>query len=207
MIAAVPSREDARDALLSRGNTLAELPSGARVGTSSLRRQALLRAARPDLEFLELRGNLDTRLRKLDEGQYDAIVLACAGLARMGWEDRITERIPVEVCVPAPGQGALALEARSDDEAARALLAPLHDPNTGVAVAAERAFQSVLNAGCTVPVGAHAIVEGDTLRLIAALADLEGHHVRRCEERGPWSEAEEIGVRAAQAILAADERE
>ena len=130
-LAAYPAREDARDALISRdGATLAELPTGATVGTSSTRRQALIRAFRPDLNLIELRGNLDTRLRKLDEGQYDAIILACAGLHRLGLDARITERIAPEISVPAPGQGALALESRSHDYETLGLLAPLNDVDT-----------------------------------------------------------------------------
>src|SRR5579872_1780837 len=135
-LAAVPEREDPRDALVSHGATLDALPFGARVGTSSLRRQIQLRAARPDLVIEELRGNLDTRLKKLDAGQYDAIVLACAGLERMGWAHRIAERLSPSVSVPAPGQGALALEIRERDERTARLLAPLNHPATADAVSA-----------------------------------------------------------------------
>jgi hydroxymethylbilane synthase len=200
-LAAIPARADPRDALLSDGRRLAELPPGARVGTSSLRRQAQLRAARPDLVLEELRGNLDTRIRKLDEGQYDAVILACAGLERMGWEHRIVERLPPEVSVPAPGQGALALEARSGDTATSELLLVLHDADTADSVSAERGFQATLGAGCAVPAGAFALVEGGELRLIAMIAAPDGGEILRTEERGARAIAHEIGARAARRLL------
>ncbi len=200
-LAATPRREDPRDALLSRGAGLRDLPQGALVGTSSLRRQAQLRALRPDLRVSELRGNLDTRLRKLDEGQYDAIILACAGLERLGLAHRIVERLAVEVSVPAPGQGALALEIRSGDSRVRDLLAPVDDADTRDAVAAERAFQAALQAGCTVPAGAFAQVRGSDLRLHAMIAAPDGSEVLRTEETGPRAAAAEIGARAAKALL------
>lgn len=197
-LAAIPAREDPRDALLSHGPRLAELPEGARVGTSSLRRQAQLRAHRPDLRLEELRGNLDTRLRKLDEGHYDAIVLACAGLDRLGWAHRIVERLPIAISVPAPGQGALALEARAGDENVHTLLTVLHDAETADAIVAERSFQEELGAGCTVPAGAYAHIEGDRIHLVAMVAMPEGNAVFHVEERGPRDAAREIGRRAAQ---------
>jgi hydroxymethylbilane synthase len=197
-VAAIPAREDPRDALLSHGCRLAELPEGARVGTSSLRRQAQLRAHRPDLRLEELRGNLDTRLRKLDEGRYDAIVLACAGLERLGWAHRIVERLPIAVSVPAPGQGALALEARVGDENIRTLLTALHDAGTADAVEAERSFQEALGAGCTVPLGAYAHIEDDCVHLIGMIATPDGSVVLHVEETGPRNAAGEVGRRAAQ---------
>lgn len=203
-LAATPRRADPRDALLSRGATLAELSPGARVGTSSLRRQVQLRAYRSDLVIEELRGNVDTRIRRLDAGRYDAIVLACAGLERLGLAHRIVERLPPEVSVPAPGQGALALEIRADDAETRALLAPLHDSDTADAVTAERGFQAALHAGCSVPAGAHAWIEGGDLRLVAFLAAPDGRALRRAEERGPRDQALEIGTRAAQRLLSDD---
>lgn len=199
-LAAIPAREDPRDALLSQGCRLAELPEGARVGTSSLRRQAQLRAHRPDLRLEELRGNLDTRLRKLDEGHYDAIVLACAGLERLGWAHRIVERLPIAISVPAPGQGALALEARVTDENIRTLLATLHNAETADTVEAERSFQEALGAGCTVPAGAYAQIEGDRVHLVAMVAAPDGSVVYRVEERGPRDAAREVGWRAAQNV-------
>lgn len=202
-LAVTPKREDPRDALLSAGADLAGLKTGALVGTSSLRRQIQIRRARPDVRVEELRGNLDTRIRKLDEGRYDAIVLACAGLERMGWADRITQRIPAEVSIPAPGQGALALETRSGDADVSSLLAALHDRDTADAVGAERAFQAALSAGCSVPAGAHARIEGDLLRILAFLADADGSRLARVEEIGPRSEATALGRRAAESLLAA----
>jgi hydroxymethylbilane synthase len=204
ILAAVPTRADARDALLSDGRTLEGLPPGARVGTSSLRRQALLRSLRPDLALEELRGNLDTRLRKLDDGHYDAIVLACAGLERLGWTHRIVERLPPNVFVPPPGQGALALETRADDADMRALLSAIHDPDTADCVAAERAFQAALNAGCTIPAGAYARLEGDALHLSAFVASADGLRLRRTETQGYRHDAVPIGARAASTLLSAD---
>jgi hydroxymethylbilane synthase len=204
-LSAVPRRADPRDALLSRGAPLGDLPAGALIGTSSLRRQIQIRKARPDVRVEELRGNLDTRVRKLDEGQYDAIVLACAGLERMGWADRITQRIPEDVSIPAPGQGALALETRAGDDATAAVLASLNDEDTADAVSAERSFQAALNAGCTVPAGAHARIEDGSLRILAFLADADGSRLVRVERSGPRTEAANIGRKAAEALLSARE--
>lgn len=190
----VPAREDPRDALLSRqGVALDQLPEGAIVGTSSLRRQAQLRAYRPDLRLTDLRGNLDTRLRKLDEGRYEAIVLACAGLNRLGLAGRITERLSLEMCVPAVGQGALVLETRIGDLWIQTLLTPLHDADTADAVAAERGFLAALGGGCSVPAGALAQVEGDRLRLEALIAAPDGSETLRDRIQGPRSEAADLG--------------
>jgi len=150
-IAAIPEREEPRDALI--GCTLAELKDETRIGTSSLRRQAQLLAYRQQLEIHMLRGNVDTRLRKLDEGQYDAIVLAAAGLRRLGWQDRIRELIPVEIMCPSVGQGALAIETREDGGAAHQLVRKLDHPDTRIAITAERAMLEKLGGGCQVPIG------------------------------------------------------
>ncbi|MEF2968006.1 hydroxymethylbilane synthase [Paenibacillus sp. M1] len=155
---AVPKREDPRDALISRGLTLDQLPQGAKVGTSSLRRSSQLAAYRPDLVLEPLRGNIDSRLRKLDTEGFDAIILAAAGLFRMGWEDRITSYLPVEISLPAVGQGALGIECRESDEEVRHLLSLYNDPRTALTVAAERKFLGVLGGSCQVPIGGHAVL-------------------------------------------------
>jgi hydroxymethylbilane synthase len=200
-LAATPEREDARDALLSSGRRLSDLPNGARLGTSSLRRAVQAKHLRPDLVVEELRGNLDTRIRKLDEGQYDAIVLACAGLVRMGWSERIVERLNFEQHVPAPGQGVLALEAREDDHATLSLLAALNDPETADAIAAERAFQAALGLGCGVPVGAHARVLDDRITMRGMMAEADGSRYREITLNGKRSDAVNMGRLLAEALL------
>lgn len=163
MNGAVPVRVDPRDALISRdGLTIDELPQGARVGTSSLRRSSQLLAYRPDLQLEPIRGNIDSRLRKLETEGFDAIILAAAGLYRMGWEEKITSFLPVEICLPAVGQGALGIECRENDEEVRHLLSLYNDPDTARTVAAERKFLGVLNGGCQVPIGAYAVLGNDT---------------------------------------------
>jgi hydroxymethylbilane synthase len=189
-IGAIPVRADVRDVLVSaRGLTLMELPDGARVGTSSLRRSAQLLALRPDLQIESLRGNVDTRLRKAREGQYDAIVLAGAGLARLGLEQFITEWLSLDMMLPAPGQGALAVQCRADDDETLGLLAPLEDSQTRVAVTAERAFLSGLGGGCAVPVAAYAApqITGDTsaIELTGLVASLDGRRLLRLRGMGP----------------------
>jgi hydroxymethylbilane synthase len=202
VLAAVPEREDPRDALV--GMRLAELSPGARVGTSSLRRSAQLRALRPDLAIESVRGNLDTRLRKRDEGQYEAIVLAAAGLKRLGWEDRMTEILPPEVMCPAAGQGALAIETTV---AGSASVAVLDHPATRAAVKAERALLAWLGGGCQVPIGAHATVSGADLRLTGVVASPDGGSVIRGEETGKTADAEAVGQRLAADLLARGGRE
>ncbi len=202
-IVCVPMREDPRDVLISRnGLALSQLPAGARVGTSSLRRQAQLLHYRPDLKIEMLRGNLDTRLRKLREGRFDAIVLASAGLRRLQWTESATEYLPMEVCLPAIGQGALGIEARCDDVFVRELLAPLNHPPSRTAVLAERALLQRLEGGCQVPIAAHATVEGDTLVLDGLIAGVDGRDLIRDVVRGPASEPERLGVRLAERLLA-----
>lgn len=162
VLGAVPEREDPRDVLIARdGSKLAELPAGSVIGTSSLRRACQIRSVRPDLRVEWIRGNIDTRLGKLENGEFDAILLAAAGLKRLGWQGKISEYLPVDTCLPAVGQGALALECREEDGPLRELLSLLHDPVTGREVAAERAFLARLNGGCEVPIGAHARTEGE----------------------------------------------
>jgi hydroxymethylbilane synthase len=171
-IAAWTTREDPRDALVCRvrGTTLATLPYGARIGTDSPRRTAFLRSVRPDLDVHPLSGNVDTRLRKLDEGQSDALVLAVAGLTRLGRADRIDQILPLEVAIPAPGQGALALQVRAGDERSRRAVAVLDDQQTRVAVQAERAFLAATGGGCRSPIGALGEVSAGTLTLHVAAA-------------------------------------
>jgi hydroxymethylbilane synthase len=190
VLAAVPEREDPRDAVV--GKRLADLPADAKVGTSSLRRSAQLRKLRPDLVIESVRGNLDTRLRKLDEGQYDAILLAAAGLKRLGWGDRIAEILPPETMCSAVGQGALAIETRESGAGFDAVQA-MDDAGTHAAVLAERGVLGALGGGCQVPIGAHATVEGGRLRLLGLVASPEGDEVIRGVASGAVSEAEALG--------------
>ena len=200
---AICEREDVRDALVARaGAKLAELPAGARVGTSSLRRQSQLRHYRPDLELCELRGNVDTRLKKLERGDYDAVVLAKAGLDRLGWSNRITEVISTEVSLPAVGQGALGIEARSDHREVLGALASLDHAETRVAVTAERALLAALEGGCQVPLGAWARLEGDELVLEACILSADGADYIRKRAAGSPRNAEDLGRELAQAMLA-----
>jgi hydroxymethylbilane synthase len=198
ILAAAPEREDARDAMV--GARLNDLTTGAKVGTSSLRRAAQLRLARPDLVIESVRGNLDTRVRKLDEGQYSAIVLAAAGLTRLGWAHRIAEVLSPEVMCPAVGQGALAVETRIEGHA-RNVCAAMDHPATRAAVTAERAVLAALGGGCQVPIGAYATVEGDTLRLKAVVIAPDGVRAVRKTSEGSVAGASEIGARVGQALL------
>ncbi len=198
-IGAVTPREDARDAVV--GRKLAALAPGARVGTSSLRRAAQLRLLRPDLVVEPMRGNLDTRLRKLDAGRCDAIVVAAAGLNRLGWQDRITELLPVEVMCPAVGQGALAIETRLDDPAVADVCRLLDHPPTRAAVVAERAALAELGGGCQVPVGAHATVDGETLSLTAVVISPNARNSLRRSAQGALDEAEALGRSVGRALL------
>lgn len=195
-------REEPTDAFVS--NTYAalnDLPAGAIVGTSSLRRECQLRANRPDLEVRFLRGNVNTRLRKLDEGEYDAIILACAGLIRLEMADRIRARIPVTESLPAGGQGAVGIELRSDDEATLALLAPLHHQPTAERVRAERALNKRLQGGCEVPIGAFAVHEGEELWLRGLVGRPDGSNTLRAEARGSKNEPEALGIHVAEQLL------
>jgi len=203
-LAAVPEREDPRDAMV--GVRLDELAAGAKVGTSSLRRAAQLRVIRPDLVIESVRGNLDTRVRKLDEGLYRAIVLAAAGLTRLGWAHRIAEILSPEVMCPAVGQGALAVETRVEGEA-REICAQLDHPATRAAVTAERAVLAALGGGCQVPIGAHAIVAGDTLRLISTVISPNGERAVRKTGTGAVAEAQGLGDHVGRALLEEGARE
>jgi hydroxymethylbilane synthase len=199
VLAAVPEREDPRDAIV--GKRLADLPQGAKVGTSSLRRSAQLRKLRPDLVIESVRGNLDTRLRKLDEGQYDAILLAAAGLKRLGWADRIAEILEPSVMCSAVGQGALAIETRGSG-AGRVACAPLDHPDTHAAVTAERGVLGALGGGCQVPIGAHATVENGRLHLHAIVASPDGSELIRAESDGSAADAGAIGRALGDELLA-----
>lgn len=195
-------REDPRDAFVSNNfNSLDQLPSGSIVGTSSLRRQCQLRSRRPDLTILDLRGNVGTRLGKLDNGHYDAIILAAAGLKRLKLEERIRAYMSPEESLPAVGQGAVGIECRLDDHKTRELLAPLNDINTQVRVLAERAMNARLEGGCQVPIGSYAELEGDTLWLRALVGAPDGSQIIRGERRGPVKDAEKMGVELAEELL------
>jgi hydroxymethylbilane synthase len=206
IIACVPRREDARDVLVTRsGGNLVDLPPGARVGTSSLRRAIQLSLIRPDVSVVPLRGNVDTRLRKLDAGEIDAIVLARAGLLRLGLAERITETIDAGAVIPAPGQGALAVECRAGDSGTHAILAALSDPETEIAVACERGVMAAVGGNCNVPFGAYAWREGQGLELRAVLAHTDGTGIRRTTRAVHWPEtkeqAAEVGREAGKSLL------
>lgn len=191
------------DALVS--NTWASLdaiPAGKVIGTSSLRRSCQLLASRPDLKIQWLRGNLQTRIGKLDAGEYDAILLATSGLQRMGLGDRIRQEIPAEVSLPACGQGALGIELRSGDARAAELVAPLNDPQTATCVLAERAMNTRLKGGCQVPIGGYAVQEGDQLWLRALVGEPEGGRILKAEARGPLTDPQALGVQVAEQLLA-----
>jgi hydroxymethylbilane synthase len=203
-IAAVTERADPRDVLIGPEGverTLDRLPPGARIGTSSLRRRAQLRHRRPDLEIVDLRGNLNTRLAKLDEGAYDAIVLAAAGVERLGWSARISEYLDPPDWLPAVGQGALAIVAPAAQSPLLELLAPLHHPPTASCVAAERAFLRALEGGCQVPIGALAEITAERLAVHGLVADLDGHQILRGEIEGLSEEADRLGDSLAESLL------
>ena len=201
---AITKREDVRDCLISRdGAKLKDLASGARVGTSSLRRQAQLRHHRPDLELLDLRGNVDTRLKKLSAGEFDAIVLATAGMNRLGVSDKITQILPPEIMLPAVGQGALGIETRAEDHETLRLVAALDDPESHEAVTAERALLRELEGGCQIPLGAWARRENGELRLEACVFSADGKEFVRKDLRGRPEDAEKLGVRLGQILIEA----
>jgi hydroxymethylbilane synthase len=201
-IAAIPEREDPRDVLVSRAGGLADLPEGARVGTASLRRSCQLRAQRRDLRIEMLRGNVDTRLRRIDEGAFDAIVLAAAGLRRLGHAARVTEILPHEVCLPAIGQGALGIEQRQDDPAVAAHVSRLDHLPTATAVRAERAFLARLGGGCQTPIAGHATLRADVLTLEGLVGNPDGSEILRDSVTGPAAEAETLGRTLADRLLA-----
>ena len=196
-------REDPRDAFVSNTYaSLADLPAGSKVGTSSLRRECQLRTNRPDLEVLPLRGNVNTRLAKLDDGQFDAIILASAGLKRLGFEDRIREAIAPEQSLPAVGQGAVGIETRIDDDEINALLAPLRCPRTWIVVSAERAMNRRLAGGCQVPIAGFALIDGNDVWLRGLVGMPDGSQMLTADARARVEDAEALGEAIAENLLA-----
>ena len=207
-IGAVPEREDPRDVFISGdGRRLDELKPGARIGTGSLRRGLQLRSLVPSVEVVSIRGNLDTRIRKIEREKLDGIVVAAAGLRRMGWEGRAAQFMSVKQMIPAVGQGALAVELRRADDATGEIVSFMNDPTTSLAVTAERAFLGVLGGGCQVPVAGHATVSGGVLYMEAMVGSLDGAVVLRDEVEGPVGENIQLGKSLAERILSRGGRE
>lgn len=201
-ISVITKREDPRDAFISnKYASLGEMPGGARLGTSSLRRSCQIKALRPYIEIVSLRGNLDTRLRKLDEGEFDAIILAAAGVRRLGFEDRISELLEPEVSLPAIAQGAVGIECRRDDEATNLLVAPLSDKDSTICVVAERAALARLEGGCQVPIAAHAVLTGGELTMDGLVGNLAGDVIIKAHTKGRPEDAEAIGIALAEELL------
>ncbi|MRR58975.1 MAG: hydroxymethylbilane synthase [Deltaproteobacteria bacterium] len=206
-LACITKREDPRDALISRGLAFADLPQAARIGTSALRRQAQLLAHRPDLEMVVIRGNVETRIAKLESEGLDAVILAAAGLKRLGFSGRVTEYLPVELSLPAIGQGALGIECRLDDEELVSLISFLNDPETQRAVGAERAFLLRCEGGCQVPIAAFGETEGDQLRLTGFISSVDGSRSVRGSRTGPADSFIALGTELADQLLADGGRE
>ncbi|MBL8237954.1 MAG: hydroxymethylbilane synthase [Bryobacterales bacterium] len=200
VLSAFPERQDPRDAIIG------DIPPNAIVGTSSLRRAAQLKTSRPDVDIRDLRGNVDTRLRKQAEGQYHAILLAAAGLIRLGWQDRISQYLDPAEFVPAVGQGALAIETRSDGGLGHTVVSQIDDPETRARLTAERAALKALGGGCQVPMGAHAILAGETLKIHGIVISVDGLTAIRAQAEGPASHAEAIGDELGQKLLQAGAR-
>ncbi|MCB1615976.1 MAG: hydroxymethylbilane synthase [Pseudomonadales bacterium] len=201
-LVAICEREDPRDAFVSnRFGNIGDLPEGARVGTSSLRRQCQLRELRPDLRVLDLRGNVNTRLARLDGDEFDAIILAAAGLKRLKMDERITSFLEAEQSLPAGGQGAVGIEARSGDQKLAELLQVLHHAPTAARVTAERALNRRLEGGCQVPIACYSVIEGENLWLRGLVGAVDGLQMLRAEARAPLAEAEALGIRVAETLL------
>ena len=207
-LAAICEREDPRDAFISRLSDsgfqikgFKDLPNAATIGTSSLRRACQIKNIRPDLKIVQLRGNVDTRLRKLDEGQFDAIILASAGVKRLGHKDRITEYLPTEISLPAIGQGAIGIECRVDDEFINSIISKLNHQETAVCVKAERAFLKRLEGGCQVPIAAHAVLKEGRISLDGLVGSIEGDRIIREQIEGNARDAETLGLELAETIL------
>jgi hydroxymethylbilane synthase len=203
IISTICEREDPRDAFISNHyKNVMDLPQGARVGTSSLRRSCQLQAMRPDISILDLRGNVGTRLKKLDAGDYDAIILAAAGLIRLELSSRISDYIDVENSLPAVGQGAVGIECRASDKHTRMLLAPLHHENSAQRVISERAMNHHLQGGCQVPIAGHAILENNNQIFLRGLVgDINGEHIVRAHIRGDANNGEQLGIELAETLL------
>ena len=202
-IAAIPPREDPRDVLISKRNRqLEEMSGGARIGTGSLRRGVQLRNRRPDLEIVPLRGNLDTRIRKLGAEQLDGVIVAAAGLRRMGWAGRISQFLPMEMMLPAVGQGAIGIEIRRDDARCREIVGCLNDPVAAVEVGAERAFLKRLGGGCQLPIAGFAKTSGNEMAVEGLVGSLDGRIVIRRQVRGPEEAFAALGEDLAERILA-----
>ena len=200
-LAAVTERLDPRDVLVSRAGRLDELPAGSRIGTGSFRRRVQLTTYRPDLEVCHIRGNVNTRLDKVSRGEFDGVILAAAALIRLGWQDKISEYLPLKHFLPAVGQGALAVETRLDDTEVAELISSTNHLPSWQSVTAERAFLSAMGGGCRTPIAALGIVNGDTLKLEGMVADIEGKKVLYASEDGDAMSLEEVGVRLAQKLL------
>ncbi len=200
-LAAVTERLDPRDVLVSRAGRLDELPAGSRIGTGSFRRRVQLTTYRPDLEVCHIRGNVNTRLDKVSRGEFDGVILAAAALIRLGWQDKISEYLPLEHFLPAVGQGALAIETRLDDTEVAELISSTNHLPSWQSVTAERAFLSAMGGGCRTPIAALGTVNGDTLKLEGMVADIEGKKVLYASEDGDATSLEEVGVRLAQKLL------
>ena len=201
-ISVIMKREDSRDVLISNQyNSIAEIPDNSTVGTSSLRRQSQLKQVNSNILFEDLRGNVETRIGKLDDGKYDAIILAAAGIIRLGLAERITEFISFSHVLPAVGQGAIGIECRTNDETTQQLIAPLNDKYTSLCVLTERAFSRRLNGGCQLPIASHAVIENNQIKVDGLVARLDGSKVIRLQKIGELKDADKIGSSLAEALL------
>ncbi len=201
-ISVIMKREDSRDVLISNQyNSIAEIPDNSTVGTSSLRRPSQLKQVNSNILFEDLRGNVETRIGKLDDGKYDAIILAAAGIIRLGLAERITEFISFSHVLPAVGQGAIGIECRTNDETTQQLIAPLNDKDTSLCVLTERAFSRRLNGGCQLPIASHAVIENNQIKVDGLVARLDGSKVIRLQKIGELEDADKIGSSLAEALL------
>ncbi len=207
-LGAVLQRENPFDAFVSNNfNSIDELPQNAKVGTCSMRRIVQLKAIRPDLEILDLRGNVNTRLKKLDDGEYDAIILACAGLIRLGFEDRIKQQIPQEQSIPAVGQGAVGIEIRANDNEIMDIIKPLIDTQTTYRVTAERAMNARLEGGCSVPIAGFSTIDGEQITLTGLVGNVDTGVILKEQVSGNVSQAEQLGVELADLLISLGARE